>query len=194
MNPWTCSLPGSSVHGIFQARVLEWVVSSSSSSSRPKDWTHVSFVSYIGRRILYHLGISQIITITCEVADGLLWKLGCKEHETRQEKAHFGGSLASDHGLSQISSVITLWEHLFSIWNSIRRNFLKLNMFLFVCIVNTAERGKKNSLMWLVKQHCLFSYFPQENNHLYAPKSSIRFWYMNWPIKSLLMGLKPRTY
>ena len=24
-NPMDCSLPGSSVHGIFQARVLEWV-------------------------------------------------------------------------------------------------------------------------------------------------------------------------
>ena len=27
---WTCSLPGSSVHGIFQARILEWVAISSS--------------------------------------------------------------------------------------------------------------------------------------------------------------------
>ena len=25
-NPMDCNLPGSSVHGIFQARVLEWVV------------------------------------------------------------------------------------------------------------------------------------------------------------------------
>ena len=28
-NPMVCSLPGSSVHGIFQARVLEWVALSS---------------------------------------------------------------------------------------------------------------------------------------------------------------------
>ena len=35
-----CSLPGSSVHGIFQARVLEWVaISFSRGSSRPRDWT-----------------------------------------------------------------------------------------------------------------------------------------------------------
>ena len=26
-NPMDCSLPGSSIHGIFQARVLEWVAS-----------------------------------------------------------------------------------------------------------------------------------------------------------------------
>ena len=37
-----CSLPGSSVHGILQARILEWVViSSSRGSSRPRDQTHV---------------------------------------------------------------------------------------------------------------------------------------------------------
>ena len=50
-----CSLPGSSVHGISQARVLEQVaIFSSRGSSRPRDWTHVSCVSCIGRRILYH--------------------------------------------------------------------------------------------------------------------------------------------
>ena len=40
------SLPGSSVHGISQARTLEWVVMPSSrGSSQPKNWTHVSYVS-----------------------------------------------------------------------------------------------------------------------------------------------------
>ena len=42
-DPVDCSLPGSSVHGIFQARVLEWVaISFSWGSSRPRDWTQVS--------------------------------------------------------------------------------------------------------------------------------------------------------
>ena len=41
-----CSLPGSSVHGIFQAAVLEWVaVSFSRGSSQPWDWTQVSCVA-----------------------------------------------------------------------------------------------------------------------------------------------------
>ena len=53
--------------------------------------------------------ISQIITITRKVAGDLLSKLGGKEHETCQEKAHFWGNLAADYGLSQIFSVITLW-------------------------------------------------------------------------------------
>ena len=37
-NPMDCSPPGSSVHEIFQARVLEWVVvPSSRGSSQPRD-------------------------------------------------------------------------------------------------------------------------------------------------------------
>ena len=47
-DPMDCSPPGSPVHGIFQARILEWVsVSFSRGSSR--DQTHISC---IGRRIL----------------------------------------------------------------------------------------------------------------------------------------------
>ena len=50
--PWQdFSLPGSSVHGILQARILKWVaISFSRGSSRPRDWT---WVSCSGRRILY---------------------------------------------------------------------------------------------------------------------------------------------
>ena len=57
---WLCkpmdySLPGSSVHGIFQARILEWVaMPSSRGSSWPRNQTHVSCVSCIGRWVLYH--------------------------------------------------------------------------------------------------------------------------------------------
>ena len=41
--PMDCSLPGSSVHGIFQAIVLEWIaISFSRGSSQPRDWTQVS--------------------------------------------------------------------------------------------------------------------------------------------------------
>ena len=54
-NPMDCSTPGSSVPGIFQARILEWVaISSSRGSSSPRDWTRVSCGSCIGRQILYH--------------------------------------------------------------------------------------------------------------------------------------------
>ena len=52
-----CSPPGSSVHGFFQARLLEWTaISSSRGSSQPRDWTHMSSVSCIGRQnfFFYH--------------------------------------------------------------------------------------------------------------------------------------------
>ena len=53
--PLDCSLRGSLVHGVPQARVLEWVATASSKgSSPPRDGTHASCVSCIGRQILYH--------------------------------------------------------------------------------------------------------------------------------------------
>ena len=52
-DPMDCNLPGSSVHGIFQARTLEWVaVPSSRGSSQPRDLTFVCCISFIGRCIL----------------------------------------------------------------------------------------------------------------------------------------------
>ena len=44
--PWTVGLPGSSVRGILQARILEWVaMPSSRGSSQPRDWTQVSYIA-----------------------------------------------------------------------------------------------------------------------------------------------------
>ena len=54
-NPMDCSPPGTCTHGVSQARTLEEVaISSSRASSRPRDWTWVSWVSCTGRWILYH--------------------------------------------------------------------------------------------------------------------------------------------
>ena len=44
-DPMDCSLPGASVHGILQARILEWVaISSSRGSSPPRDQTPISCI------------------------------------------------------------------------------------------------------------------------------------------------------
>ena len=60
-----CSSPGSSVHGIFQASILEWVaISFSRGSSQPRDQTRVSCISCSGGRFFttkpprkpYHTG------------------------------------------------------------------------------------------------------------------------------------------
>ena len=53
-DPMDCSLPGFSVHGILQARRLEWVAMlSSRGSSRPRDQTCVSCISCFRRQIPY---------------------------------------------------------------------------------------------------------------------------------------------
>ena len=45
-NRMDCSLPGTSVHGIYRARILELVaISSSRGSSQPKDQTHVAYIT-----------------------------------------------------------------------------------------------------------------------------------------------------
>ena len=54
-DPRDCSSPGSSVHGILQARILEWVpMSTSRGSSQPRDQTLVSYFSCIGSLFLCH--------------------------------------------------------------------------------------------------------------------------------------------
>ena len=54
-DPMGCSPPCSSVHGILQVRIREWVaMPSSRGSSPPRDLTHVSYISCIGRWVLYH--------------------------------------------------------------------------------------------------------------------------------------------
>ena len=54
-DPIEGSPPGSSVPGILQARILEWIAMlSSRRSSQLRDRTQVSYVSCIGRWVLYH--------------------------------------------------------------------------------------------------------------------------------------------
>ena len=56
-NSMGCNLPGSSVHGIFQARILEGIIIfSSRGSSQLRDGTQVPCVFCSGRQIFYHLG------------------------------------------------------------------------------------------------------------------------------------------
>ena len=50
-----CIPPGSSVHGVLPARILEWVdMPSSREPSWPRDQTQVSSISCTGRQVLYH--------------------------------------------------------------------------------------------------------------------------------------------
>ena len=88
-----CSLPGSSVCGIFQARILEWVVLFSKGSSWPRDWTHISC---IGRQILYHLATwepqNMLTILKCgKWEHNLIFKVGKVFEETLHHKGSLSG-------------------------------------------------------------------------------------------------------
>ena len=59
-DPMDCSPPGSSVHEIFQARILEWIaILFSRGSSQPKDGT---WVSCIGARFFTFEATREVLT------------------------------------------------------------------------------------------------------------------------------------
>ena len=54
-DPMDCGPPGSSIHGILQARIPEWLpMPFSRGSFRPGNQTHISYFSCTGRQVLYH--------------------------------------------------------------------------------------------------------------------------------------------
>ena len=75
-NPRHCSLPGSTVHGILQARILEWVaILFSRGSSWPKDGTRVSFI--VGRFFtIWATKGSSYVCVSRSVVSDSLWPHG----------------------------------------------------------------------------------------------------------------------
>ena len=82
-HPMDCSPPGSSVHGIFQARILEWVaISSSRGSSRPRDRNNISCVSCTGKQIFYHC-TTWVEKVMAPHSSTLAWKIPWVEEPGR---------------------------------------------------------------------------------------------------------------
>ena len=70
-NTMDCNPPDSSVHGILQARILEWVaISSSRGSSQPRHPTLISYVSCISRRVLYCWATREANIVVAAAAAG----------------------------------------------------------------------------------------------------------------------------
>ena len=86
-DPMDCSPSGSSVHGVLQARIPEWVaISFPRGSSWPRDWT---YVSCIGRWVLYHWATRDARKRYIDV----LWKVAkARKAWTRQKKGGGPGS------------------------------------------------------------------------------------------------------
>ena len=83
-DPLDCSLPGSSIHGIFQARVLEWgAISFSRGSSQPRDWTqdsHIAgrhFTIWVTRQVICLETSVKIDHKIVTVFISVRWDYGC---------------------------------------------------------------------------------------------------------------------
>ena len=137
-NPMTHSLPGSSVHGILQARILKnTAISYSRGSSQPRDWTHISCISCIGRRIIYHQhhpGSSDIYLCECMLSGFIYvwlyatpWTVACQAQRSMRFSRHkYWSGLPCpppgdllDPGIKQASLALAgtsaTWEALFSL-------------------------------------------------------------------------------
>ena len=68
-NPTDCSPPGSSVYGIFQARILEWVAISSSPGDLPTQRWNLSL------QCLLHWQVGSLLQISCEDLSAM--HMGC---------------------------------------------------------------------------------------------------------------------
>ena len=68
------SLSGSSVHGISQARILDWItISFSRGSSQPRDWTSLSCIKSTDSLLLSHKGSPYIYNNHVKNKPHLFW-------------------------------------------------------------------------------------------------------------------------
>ena len=118
-----CSLPGSSVHEIFQARILEWVaISYSRGSSWPRDQTHISCISCISRRILYHCTMWEAPFFVSE--DARIWGLWYHSFQRNMRCKYLGpvpfvftSGVYSGHTVgSDYSLMAARWQVFFPSW------------------------------------------------------------------------------
>ena len=131
-DPMDHSPPGSSVHGVLQARILEWVAMPSSMvSSRPRDWTPISHVSWIGRQVLYHWG-----------------HMGSPLHAYFSSSTHLPGLLHSEYSFSlyYLSHVESIHVTAVTLVISLSFTYLRWNY-------STPHRGAPKSGSW-VKDAC----------------------------------------
>ena len=85
--PMDCSPLGSSVHGIFQARILEWVsIPFSRESSRPRDQTWVSCIAGRSLTIWVHQGNPFMVGIKTNFYGVLLCSLSSFSNQILQKR------------------------------------------------------------------------------------------------------------
>ena len=153
-----CSLPGSSVHGIFQAMVLEWIaISFSSRSSQPRDGTQVShivdrrFTVWATREVLHFWNTSlflstRLLTISVEGESelSLKWHPDCQLYETDDFMGHIVTALFVPNEERLSGGVLKEWKRGFVISIKERRGnwFFKQWQTGAIC------------LSYILKNHC----------------------------------------
>ena len=121
-NPMDCNLPGSSVHGISQARILERLaVSSPRRSPQPRDQTCVSPSSCVGRQTPHHSRKPHCLGHPCLQRASETWAQGrlevlaaCTFHGEiitgGRNKLHLPGCARLEQG-TQVELLVTLtWQ------------------------------------------------------------------------------------
>ena len=112
-DPMDCSLPGSSDHGILQARILEWIVIPlSRGSSQPRDRTQVSCIT--GR-----------FFTNSAIREALIWVCICIENNLKGDASSCGQWLPLWSGIGQVSN----W-----LCNNEYELCLLLNVYVCVCV------------------------------------------------------------
>ena len=118
-DPMDCSLPGSSVYGILQARILEWIaISFSRGSSQPRDRTQVSCVSCIGRQILYHWAARGRPFKAVQMKAKTNEEGGISSKEWEAGSRDSGALYFTEAFLSRSADLTTLNEHSFLLTDS----------------------------------------------------------------------------
>ena len=105
-DPMDCSPPGSSVHGIFQARILARVaICYARGSCLHRDRTHVSCVSCIERQILYPWATWEALLVTYLPKCNLLIFLSVLLNYSQSPANVFLDGRVTNYGFSGISSL-----------------------------------------------------------------------------------------
>ena len=131
-NPMTCSLPGFSVHGIFQARIPQWVaISFSRGHSWPRYQTPVSSVSCISGRFFTHWAIREA-----------LYSREFPQSGTEPiSSAHWANSLLLSHWGSHIYISVYLIIYLSINTHTIQRIYSTIKTNSAICTIMDASRG-----------------------------------------------------
>ena len=163
-DPMNCSPPRSSVHGILQARTLEWVATPSSRGSFwPRDWIWVSYVSCIGRWVFFfyhqrHLGstiLKQLNAYTHTPTHGLrlihLYIYSNKKHMLYFKTITLPPQNRKSGFLTLQSQDIRIWGKSQIWWNAYKLT-PSGNSYMWRCAFQLMEQSVKNKIGNLIWQ------------------------------------------